>query len=187
MTDAVEVELKPCPFCGHGGPDIAEEMWAGGDFVVECKDCEIEVRIRVDSRIDAEAIWQARAARPIEDTLRADNARLKRELGAAREGWRTDVEPLIPLAEVKRFLRIEDERDDAKLRDLTRDAMARIESRARIAFSDFGAPVDVPAPLRQAVFLLVADAREHQESEVGFARTSSRIDALIGPWRGPRL
>ena len=51
----------------------------------------------------------------------------------------------------------------------------------------FGTPAEVPTPLRQAVLLLVADAYEHREREVGFARTSLRIDALLGPWRGPRL
>lgn len=51
----------------------------------------------------------------------------------------------------------------------------------------FGPPAQVPAPLRQAVLLLVADAYEHREREAGFARTSLRVDALLGPWRGPRL
>ena len=48
-------------------------------------------------------------------------------------------------------------------------------------------PEDVPVPLRQAVLLLVADAFEHREREAGFDRTSLRIDALIGPYWGPRL
>lgn len=46
---------------------------------------------------------------------------------------------------------------------------------------------DVPVPLRQAVLLLVADAYEHREREAGFERTSLRVDALIGPYWGPRL
>ena len=51
----------------------------------------------------------------------------------------------------------------------------------------FGTAAEVPVPLRQAVLLLVADAYEHREREAGFARTSLRVDALIGPYRGPRL
>ena len=46
---------------------------------------------------------------------------------------------------------------------------------------------DVPVPLRQAILLLVADAFEHREREVGFERVSLRVDALIGPYWGPRL
>lgn len=51
----------------------------------------------------------------------------------------------------------------------------------------FGTSGEVPVPLRQAVLLLVADAFENREREAGFARTSLRIDALVGPYRGPRL
>ena len=51
----------------------------------------------------------------------------------------------------------------------------------------FGTAGEVPVPLRQAVLLLVADAYEHREREAGFERTSLRVDALIGPYRGPRL
>ena len=46
---------------------------------------------------------------------------------------------------------------------------------------------DVPVPLRQAILLLVADAFEHREREIGFERVSLRVDALIGPYWGPRL
>ena len=62
------------------------------------------------------------------------------------------------------------------------DATLEIEVEA-----GFGPPASVPAPLRQAILLLVADAYEHRERETGFARTSLRIDALLGPYRGPRL
>jgi len=46
---------------------------------------------------------------------------------------------------------------------------------------------DVPVPIRQAILLLVADAYEHREREPGFERTSLRVDALLGPYWGPRL
>jgi uncharacterized phiE125 gp8 family phage protein len=48
-------------------------------------------------------------------------------------------------------------------------------------------PEDVPIPLRQAILLLVADAYEHRESEISFERVSLRVEALIGPYWGPRL
>ena len=48
-------------------------------------------------------------------------------------------------------------------------------------------PQDVPVPLRQAVLLLVADAYEHRDDAPGFDRVSLRVDALIGPYWGPRL
>ena len=46
---------------------------------------------------------------------------------------------------------------------------------------------EVPVPIRQAILLLVADAYEHREREPGFERTSLRVDALLGPYWGPRL
>ena len=64
-----------------------------------------------------------------------------------------------------------------------REGFVEIDLVAGFGTSD----ADVPIPLRQAVLLLVADAFEHRQREVGFERVSLRVDALIAPYWGPRL
>jgi len=71
-------------------------------------------------------------------------------------------------------------------------APKRIANGIEIAFTaGFGnAVADVPAPIRQAVLLLVAHWYEHREPiEIGAAQTRvpHMVSELLGPYRSPRL
>ena len=67
-----DIELKPCPFCGGKAKCI--EYY--GLFHVICCDCYIAGRDRpsIDGAIEA---WNTR---PIEDALKAENARFREAL-----------------------------------------------------------------------------------------------------------
>ena len=112
MTDAVEVELtlRPCLVCG--GPAVRFKTYAQrdtrptltghvstgeyDDYHTSCaarsglKCRGAMLKTTAHTRAEADEKWNALHA--TQDTLRADNARLKRELEDAREGWRTDME-----------------------------------------------------------------------------------------------
>ena len=74
MTE--EIELKPCPFCGNEAEFNSDEFGEG----VCCKSCGATMHNGVygeEGRKLASADWNAR---PIENELEAENARLREAL-----------------------------------------------------------------------------------------------------------
>lgn len=96
-------ELKPCPFCGC----TAEEIYESPDWGFEinyhhCDDCPVSGHN--DQYETAEEAVEAWNTRPIEDALRAENARLLEALkeicGTGRRyGDYRDTEVMFDLAE----------------------------------------------------------------------------------------
>lgn len=60
-----QVELKPCPFCGHEA--VATQYVVGGRDLVQCTFCSVKTPA-TNSRKEAVKSWNSR---PIEDALRA--------------------------------------------------------------------------------------------------------------------
>lgn len=73
-----DIELKKCPFCGqHARIFISDGSFPR--FIVRCGNsvCPKQSTVEANSLEGAIALWNSR---PIEDSLRAENKRLKKEL-----------------------------------------------------------------------------------------------------------
>lgn len=73
-----DVELKPCPFCGHHARIFISDG-SFPRFIVRCGNsvCPKQSTVESNSLEGAIALWNCR---PIEDALKAENARFREAL-----------------------------------------------------------------------------------------------------------
>ncbi len=85
---------------------------------------------------------------------------------------------MITLLEAKAHCRIDGDDDDAELTAMMAAAAAHVENYLNVL------PDPVPAPVKAAALLLVADLYEHRESQTEAVLYSNRtFMALLNPYR----
>jgi len=84
-----ELKLRECPFCGSANIEL--DAYAESYPVARCTCCDAKIEVRYGKKIAAEA-WNAR---PLEDALRVENARMKEQIAQAQKGPITLSEVLI--------------------------------------------------------------------------------------------